>query len=69
MSIDEIIAAIVVLWAVIDPIGTVPVFVSVTKGNTAEEKRKIALVAALTAIAPVKQIVHHSLTSSSNKRL
>lgn len=49
MSADQIIAALVMLWAVIDPIGTVPVFISVTKGRTPAEMRKIAGVASLTA--------------------
>ncbi|MEM9016188.1 MAG: MarC family protein [Verrucomicrobiota bacterium] len=50
MSVDEIVAAIVIPWAVIDPIGTVPVFVSVTKASTPKERKKIALIAALTAV-------------------
>lgn len=39
----------VLLWAVIDPVGTIPVFISATANRTAEEKRKIATVAALSA--------------------
>lgn len=38
------------LWAVIDPIGTVPVFISVTKDRTPVERKKIAFVAAFTAL-------------------
>ncbi|MGI9242278.1 MAG: MarC family protein, partial [Verrucomicrobiales bacterium] len=49
MTTDQIISALVVLWAVIDPIGTVPVFISVTKGRDPAEMRKIAFVAAATA--------------------
>jgi len=51
MNADQIIASLVMLWAVIDPIGTVPVFISVTKGRSPAEMRKIALVASLTAAA------------------
>lgn len=47
--IDGIIPQFVTLWVVIDPIGTIPVFVAVTGGTDAREKRRIALRAALTA--------------------
>jgi multiple antibiotic resistance protein len=40
----------VTLWVVIDPIGTIPVFVALTAGLQAPERRHTALVAALTAI-------------------
>lgn len=46
---NDIIASFVMLWAVIDPIGTVPVFLSVTQGQSAKERKKIARTAALTA--------------------
>lgn len=46
---EEILAALVMLWAVIDPIGTVPVFISATQGRAATECRKIALISAVTA--------------------
>lgn len=46
---QELIAAAILLWAVIDPIGTVPVFISATDGCSPKEKRKIALLAALAA--------------------
>lgn len=39
----------VLLWAVIDPIGTVPVFISVTRGLPVAERGKVALRAAATA--------------------
>jgi len=39
----------VILWAVIDPIGTVPVFISVTGNATEKQRRKIAFTAAITA--------------------
>ncbi|AXT26104.1 MarC family protein [Ruegeria sp. AD91A] len=37
----------VTLWVVIDPIGTIPVFIAVTAGLTAAARRKTALLAAL----------------------
>lgn len=46
---QDIISKFVVLWAVIDPIGTVPVFISATAERTDLERRKIALTAALVA--------------------
>jgi len=36
----------VTLWVVIDPIGTIPVFIAVTAAMTAPERRKTALLAA-----------------------
>ncbi len=48
-SSDEIVTSLVLLWAVIDPIGTVPVFISATQGRAPSEQRKIALVAASAA--------------------
>jgi multiple antibiotic resistance protein len=47
---QEMLTTFVLLWAVIDPIGTVPVFISSTQGKTAEEKRRIALIAASAAV-------------------
>jgi multiple antibiotic resistance protein len=43
----EIIAAFIFFFAVIDPIGTIPVFIAVTKGFSEKEKRKIAFKAIL----------------------
>ncbi len=45
-NLEEVVSSFVLLWAVIDPIGTIPVFISVTKGRNRAEKRRIALVAA-----------------------
>lgn len=42
LEIDNIINIFIVLWAVIDPIGTVPVFIAVTKGYDTSEKKSIA---------------------------
>lgn len=50
-SIQEIIGKFVILWAVIDPIGTLPVFISATEGRSPNEKRHIALVASVAAAA------------------
>lgn len=43
----DLVATFIVFFAVIDPIGTVPVFIAVTRGYEAKAKRKIALVATL----------------------
>jgi multiple antibiotic resistance protein len=48
-NLDELISAFVILWAVIDPIGTLPVFIAVTKGYSEEEKKKIANFSSLVA--------------------
>ena len=45
-SYQEMLSTFILLWAVIDPIGTVPVFISATQGRTELERKKIALVAA-----------------------
>lgn len=42
----DFIATFIVFFAVIDPIGTIPVFIAVTNQYDAAEKRKIALMAA-----------------------
>lgn len=49
MHWQEAVSTIVLLWAVIDPIGTIPVFISATKGHTSAERSKIARVATLAA--------------------
>jgi len=46
----DFIAIFIVFFAVIDPIGTVPVFIAVTQGYDASEKRKIALISSCAAI-------------------
>ena len=47
----DLVATFIIFFAVIDPIGTVPVFIAVTRGFDARDKRKIALIAALVAAA------------------
>lgn len=42
INLDEIISSFVVLWAVVDPFGTIPVFIAVTKGYEEKEKKRIA---------------------------
>ena len=49
---DELVRAAVLLWAVIDPIGTVPVFLAVTQRHPDQTKRRIA-VRAITVAAIV----------------
>lgn len=46
---QDAIGKFVVLWAVIDPIGTVPVFISATADRTISEQRRIATIASLAA--------------------
>lgn len=45
----DIVSKFVLLWAVIDPIGTVPVFISATADRTPHERRRIALIATAAA--------------------
>lgn len=49
---DDLVRAAVLLWAVIDPIGTVPVFLAVTQRHPDQTKRRIA-VRAITVAAIV----------------
>ena len=39
---NQLLSIFIVLWAVVDPIGTVPVFIAVTKGYEPDEKKLIA---------------------------
>lgn len=45
----DFVATFILFFAVIDPIGTVPVFIAVTKGYEASEKRRIAFKASMIA--------------------
>jgi len=45
----DLAALFIVFFAVIDPIGTVPVFIAITRGYEINEKRKIAFIAFLVA--------------------
>jgi multiple antibiotic resistance protein len=47
MNMIDYVATFIFLFAVIDPIGTVPVFIAVTKFFDKKEKRKVALKATL----------------------
>jgi multiple antibiotic resistance protein len=42
-ELQNILSDFVLLWAVIDPIGTVPVFISATKNHSETDRRRIAL--------------------------
>ena len=46
----SVLESFVTLWVVIDPIGTIPVFIAVTAGMTAAARRKTALLATLVSI-------------------
>ena len=39
---DSLVVQFVVLWAVIDPIGSIPVYLTKTVGLSVEDRRKIA---------------------------
>lgn len=47
----DIAATFITFFAVIDPIGTIPVFIAATRGYDAKAKRKIALISTAVAIA------------------
>lgn len=49
ISFDEFLTSFVVLWAVIDPIGTLPVYIAVTKSYDDTEKGHIARKASVVA--------------------
>ena len=48
-DLQTVLSDFVILWAVIDPIGTIPVFVAATRNHTHAERRQIALRAATIA--------------------
>lgn len=48
-TLQEAFSKFVLLWAVIDPIGTIPVFISATSERAPTERRRIALIAAVAA--------------------
>lgn len=51
MSIfDDVLSNFVVMWAVVDPIGTIPVFLAVTKDYGETERKRIAGYASLVAL-------------------
>lgn len=49
IEFETVIGTFVLLWAVIDPIGTIPVFISATRGQTTEERKKLAKISATMA--------------------
>ena len=49
IELETVVGTFVLLWAVIDPIGTIPVFISATRGQTIEERKRVAKIAAITA--------------------
>lgn len=48
-ALSDHIATFIVFFSVIDPVGTIPVFIAVTSGYSLETKRRIALIATLVA--------------------
>lgn len=49
--INELLTAFITFFTVIDPIGTVPVFIAITASANGREKKRIALRASITAAA------------------
>ena len=49
MSLSTLVETFIILWAVVDPIGTVPVFISATKEYDEKDRRKIAKMACFVA--------------------
>ena len=49
-NLGEILTIFVLIWSVVDPIGTIPVFIFVTKERSPEEQRHIAFIAATRAV-------------------
>jgi len=49
LNLEHLISTFIVLWAVIDPIGTVPVFLAVTRNYDSAERKRIARIAVGTA--------------------
>ena len=47
MGLNNLLEHFVTLWVVIDPIGTIPVFIAVTAGLEAAARRRMALLASL----------------------
>ncbi len=54
-------AVLIYFFAVIDPIGTIPVFIAVTRGFDGRTKRKIALIATAAATVVLVFRVHEDL--------
>ena len=48
---NDLLNSFILMWSVIDPIGTVPVFLAVTKKYDSSEKRRIAKLASISAFA------------------
>ena len=49
LELEAVVGSFVLLWAVIDPIGTIPVFISATRDQTADERKRVAKIAAIAA--------------------
>lgn len=51
MTWDQVVKEFISMWVVIDPIGSIPVFIAVTVGLAVAEQRKMAIKAVVIAIA------------------
>ena len=49
MHADYLVSALVILLVAVDPVGLAPIFLSLTRGMTAGERRRVAVLAALIA--------------------
>ena len=49
ISLDQLLREFVALWVVIDPIGTIPVFIAVTAGISAAARKRVAFKATFVA--------------------
>jgi multiple antibiotic resistance protein len=47
--IEDLLNIFIILWSVIDPIGTVPVFIATTRGYEEDEKKRIARISSVIA--------------------
>jgi multiple antibiotic resistance protein len=50
MYYEIILSSFILMWTVIDPIGTIPVFIALTKNYSAIEKKRIARISSIVAL-------------------
>ena len=56
MSFNELLFDFVTLWVTVDPMGTVPLYLSVTKDMTTAARKRAAMRATLIAFLPVGRV-------------
>ncbi|OCX67130.1 MarC family transcriptional regulator [Thioclava sp. SK-1] len=57
LSVSQILQEFITLWVVIDPIGTLPVFLAATAGMSAAQKRLIAIRAVIISLAVLAMFI------------